>query len=243
MTQEADFGERMRDRLALVQERNTAALSEVADVLMERVVEGGGLVLAAGAGHSFNAVTEAFHRAGGLATVKPLHEPQLLLVNGASSSTAAERRQGLAAEVLDRAKPDPGDVLFVFSTSGVNFYPVEMARAAADRRIPVVAVTSRECNAAAPARAGATLGEEADHVLDTCVNPGDVAYPPQHPETGPLSSLANTFLWNLLLAELHARAAASGRRLPLWRSSNMHGGDEANAGLLEHYRSRIPELG
>ncbi|MFD0775857.1 sugar isomerase domain-containing protein [Streptomonospora algeriensis] len=243
MTQEADFGELMREQLALVQERNTAALAEVADVLMERVVAGGGVVLAAGAGHSFNAVTEAFHRAGGLATVKPLHDPRLLLVNGASSSTAAERRQGLAAEVLDRSEPDPGDVLFVFSTSGVNFYPVEMAREAADRRIPVVAVTSRECNLAAPLRAGSTLSEEADHVLDTCVSPGDVAYPPQRPETGAMSSMANAFLWNLLLAELHSRAAASGRDLPLWRSSNMSGGDEANAGLLERYRPRIPELG
>lgn len=136
MTQEADFGELMREQLAQVQERNTAALAEVADVLMERVVAGGGVVLAAGAGHSFNAVTEAFHRAGGLATVKPLHDSRLQLVNGASSSTAAERTPGLAADVLDRAKPDPGDVLFVFSTSGVNFYPVEMAREAADRRIP-----------------------------------------------------------------------------------------------------------
>ncbi|GAA4925798.1 SIS domain-containing protein [Streptomonospora halophila] len=243
MTQEADFGALMRDRLALVQERNAAALAEVADVLMERVVEGGGVVLAAGAGHSFNAVTEAFYRAGGLATVKPLHAPELLPVNGASSSTAAERKRGLAAEVLARAKPEAGDVLFVFSTSGVNFYPVELAREAADRRIPVVAVTSRECNAAAPPRAGSTLSEEADHVLDTCVLPGDVSYPPASPETGAVSSLANAFLWNLLLAELHSRAAAAGIRLPLWRSSNMPGGDEANAGLLERYQPRVPELG
>ncbi|MUL41164.1 sugar isomerase domain-containing protein [Streptomonospora sp. PA3] len=242
MTQAADFGAVMCERLALVQQRNEAALAEVADVLMERVVEGSGVILAAGAGHSFNAVAEAFYRAGGPATVKPLHTPELLPVNGASSSTAAERRPGLAAEVLARAEPEPGDVLFVFSTSGVNFFPVEMAREAADRRIPVVAVTSRECNAAAPARAGSTLSEEADHVLDTCVRPGDVAYPPEAPVTGPMSSLANAFLWNLLLAELHSRAEAAGTDLPLWRSSNMPGGDEANAGLLRRYLPRVPEL-
>ncbi|QBI53528.1 sugar isomerase domain-containing protein [Streptomonospora litoralis] len=242
MTDEADFGALMRERLALVQERNAAALSEVADVLMERGVRGGGVVLAAGAGHSFNAVSEAFHRAGGLATVKPLHAPEVLPYNGASSSTAAERRPGLAAEVLTRAAPDAGDVLFVFSNSGINPYPVEMAREAADRRIPVVAVTSRACNAAAPPRAGSTLGDEADHVLDTLVEPGDVSYPPENPVTGPMSSLANAYLWNLLLAELHSRAAAAGLDLPLWRSSNVPGGDEANAGLLEHYRPRIPEL-
>src|SRR5690625_3482743 len=211
MTDETDFGAVMRERLALVQEHNAPALAEVADVLMERIVRGDGIILAAGAGHSFNAVSEAFHRAGGLATVKPLHAPEVLPYNGASTSTAAERRPGLAAEVLARAKPDSGDVMFVFSTSGVNYYPVEMAREAADRRIPVVAVTSRECNAAAPPRAGSTLGDEADHVLDTLVQPGDVSYPPENPVTAPMSSLANAYLWNLLLAELHTRATAAGR--------------------------------
>ncbi|GAB3465381.1 SIS domain-containing protein [Streptomonospora sediminis] len=242
MTNEADFGALMREQLALVQDRNAAALAEVADILMERVVRGSGIILAAGAGHSFNAVAEAFYRAGGLATVKPLYAPELLPVNGASASTAAERRSGLAAEVLARSKPGPDDVLFVFSTSGVNFYPVELAREAADRRIPVVAVTSPECNAAAPRRAGSTLAAEADHVLDTGVRPGDVAYPPQRPETGAMSSLANTYLWNLLLAELYSRADRAECTLPLWRSSNMPGGDDANAGLLEHYLPRIPEL-
>ncbi|MDA0568069.1 sugar isomerase domain-containing protein [Streptomonospora sp. S1-112] len=239
----ADFGALMRAELARVQRLNEAALAEVADVLMERVVRGEGVILAGGAGHSLNAVTEAFYRAGGLATVKPLYAPELLPVHGASASTAAERRAGLAAEVMAKARPGDSDVLFVFSTSGVNPYPVELAREAADRRIPVVAVTSRACNAAAPRRAGTTLSEEADHVLDTGVNPGDVAYPPSAPVTGAASSLANTFLWNLLLAELHDRAAASGLRLPLWRSSNTHGGDDSNARLFERYLPRVPELG
>ena len=57
-----------------------------------------------------------------------------------------------------------------------------------------------------------------------------------------LSSLANAFLWNMLLVELFDLAAAEGIELPLWRSSNTVGGDEANAANLEHYGQRVPGL-
>ena len=32
-------------------------------------------------------------------------------------------------------------------------------------------------------------------------------------------------------------------QLPLWRSANVEGGDAANADLLRHYQTRIPQLG
>ncbi|MFC3995611.1 sugar isomerase domain-containing protein [Nocardiopsis sediminis] len=238
-----EFGQDMLRHLAAVEEANEAALCGVADLLLERVVRRPGLLLAAGAGHSLIGVGEAFYRAGGLAPVRPLFRPELLPLNGAQASTAAERTSGLAGRVLDDAAPGPDDVVAVFSTSGVNPYPVELARAARGRGLPVVAVTSRACNAAAPQRAGGTLGAEADHVLDTLVRPGDAAYPPGAPVTAAMSTLANGFLWNLLLARLHQRATAAGLELPLWRSSNTADGDTANAALLLRYAGRIPELG
>lgn len=232
----------MRAQLARVQEHNATAIGAVAELLLERVVRGDGVALVAGSGHSVGAIAEAFFRAGGLATVKPLYSPELFPLHGAAASTAAERRSGLAAEILAKSDPAAGDVLFVYSTSGVNPYPVELAREARRLAIPVVAVTSRACSAVAPKRAGGTLAEEADHVLDTLIPPGDAGYPPQAPVTAPTSSLVNVYLWNLLLAELHGRAGSAGLDLPLWRSANIEGGDDANAGLFAHYRPRIPEL-
>ena len=40
-----------------------------------------------------------------------------------------------------------------------------------------------------------------------------------------------------------APVTESGVRLPLWRSANVEGGDAANADLLRHYQTRIPQLG
>src|SRR3981081_1376599 len=107
-------------------DHNVTAVAEVAELLLA-CVRADGTVLTAGAGHSLAAVAETFYRAGGLACVRPLYHPDLLPMHGAVSSTKAERRHGLAAEVLG---PDPlgaKDVLVVFSTSGVNPYPVELA--------------------------------------------------------------------------------------------------------------------
>lgn len=195
-----------------------------------------GLVYTAGAGHSLAAVAETFYRAGGLACVYPLYHPDLLPMHGARASTGAERRSGLAAQVLAAAAPGTADVLVVFSNSGANPYPVELATAA---RAPVIAVTSRASVAAAPRRAPSTLLEQADVVLDTGIRPGDASYPPEAPRTAALSTVLTAFLWNSVLARLLTLADVD---VPLWRSSNVPGGDEANAALLARYQYRIPAL-
>jgi uncharacterized phosphosugar-binding protein len=231
-----------RDHLHRVAEHNAGAVAEVAEQLLA-CVRADGLVLTAGAGHSLAAVAETFYRAGGLACVRPLFHPDLLPLNGAVSSTKAERRAGLAAEVLGDDPLGEHDVLVVFSTSGVNPYPVELATIVRAAGRAVVAVTSGPACLVAPRRADSTLAEQARIVLDTLVPPGDSTYPPHAPVVAPISTVANAFLWNLVLVGLIDAAAEHGVTLPLWRSSNVPGGDEANAGLMARYTPRVPALG
>ncbi|MEV6612103.1 sugar isomerase domain-containing protein [Kutzneria sp. NPDC051319] len=236
-----DYGTFLRDELGRVEQHNADTLDKVADVLLA-AIKADGTVLTAGAGHSLAAVAETFYRAGGLACVRPLYHPSLLPMHGALSSTTAERRSGLAAEVLDGVALTDKDVLIIFSTSGINPYPVELARQAKAAGTPVVAFTSIATSSVAPKRAGTTLAEEATFVLDNLVIPGDAAYPPAAPVTAPSSSLANAFLWNLLLVRLLDRATATGFDLPLWRSANVEGGDAANKAMLAKYTPRIDVL-
>ncbi|MFS8100757.1 SIS domain-containing protein [Lentzea alba] len=238
----SDYGNLVRTHLTRVEQHNAGALDDVAELVLA-AVQADGILLTAGAGHSLAAVAETFYRAGGLACVRPIYHPELLPMHGAISSTSAERRSGLAGEVLREAGLAPHDVLFVFSTSGVNYYPVELAQEAASRGCPVVAVTSVTASAQAPRRAGSTLAEVATVVLDNLVPPGDSTYPEQAPVTAAVSTLATTFLWNLLMVRLVDKATETGVQLPLWRSANVEGGDAANADLLRHYQTRIPQLG
>lgn len=231
---------RQLDRLA---EHNSEALRQASKLVIE-CVNADGLIFTAGAGHSLAGVLETFYRAGGLAAVRPLYHPDLLPLHGAATSTATERMDGLAVETLREAGLSSGiDMLVVFSNSGINPYPVELAAHAHSEGSAVVAVTSPAAAAGAPKRTSAgTLAEHATVVLDTLVPPGDCTHPGTDPATAPGSSLANVFLWNLLLVETYERAAESGLRLPWWRSSNAPGGDEANATHLEHYGTRVTRL-
>ncbi len=234
--------ERTLDHLARIGEHNHASIQAAAHTLMSHL-QAGGLICTAGAGHSLAGVLETFYRAGGLAAVRPLHHPDLLPLHGAMTSTRAERRSGLAIEVLAEAEFRGGlDALVVFSHSGINPYPVELAMHARRQGSPVVAITSTAAGANAPRRAASTLAAEADLVLDTLVPAGDTTYPEQAPVTAPLSTMGNTYVWNLLLVALHDAATASGTELPMWRSANVEGGDEANAAHLDRYGDRVPGL-
>ena len=237
----AGFGTSMRAHLERVEAHNAAVLDEVADRAME-VIGAGGVLLAAGTGHSVALVLETFYRAGGLACVKPVFHPGLLPLSGGFASSLLERTKGLAAVLVAAAAARPGELAFVFSSSGANPVPVELAQCLRDGGVGVVGVTSLPHLRQAPARAGVKLDEVADFVIDTLVPPGDAAYHRDGASTGPLSSLASVYVWNLLLARLVDRAATAGVDLPLWRSSNTPGGDAHNSALADRYRPRIPSL-
>ncbi|MBM7775219.1 putative phosphosugar-binding protein [Actinokineospora baliensis] len=236
------YGDQVLAHLARVGAHNADALDDVSDLVLA-CVRADGLVLTAGAGHSLAAVAETFFRAGGLANVRPLFTEDLQVFGGARRATAAERRPGLARSVFSLVTRSGHEVLFLFSNSGINHYPVELALTALEAGVPVVAVTSPAASADTPPRAGTKLSLNATIILDTLTGPGDVSYPADSPVTASLSTLSNAYLWNQVLARVFDKATAAGVQLPLWRSSNVEGGDAANAGLLERYGERVPQLG
>jgi uncharacterized phosphosugar-binding protein len=197
-----------------------------------------GLLYAAGAGHSLAAVMETFFRAGGLAFVRPLWDPSILPLGGARASTAAEREAGLGAAVARRAGIVAADTVLVFSNSGVNPYPVEIALHARAVGATVIAMTSVESSKSAPKRAEHRLFEISDIVLDTAVPAGDVTWPPLEPVTAPASTIITASLWAAILRQIDTIAPDA----PRWKSANLAGTDDLNAALVERFAPRIPEL-
>jgi uncharacterized phosphosugar-binding protein len=232
----------VRGLLDRVDEANKDALGRAAGLLLQ-CLQRDGLIHVAASGHSLALVCETFYRAGGLAAVRPLWRQEMLPLSDAQGSTVAERTPGLGPAVVAAAAPQPGDVAVVFSTSGRNPYPVEVAAACRERDVAVVAVTSPLASRAAQARHDSTLAQHADVVLDTAVPPGDVAYPGGDPRTSAVSTITAAYVWAALLAELDDLAMVCGFELPRWRSANVPGGDAANVGLFTRYGPRVPELG
>ncbi|TDB98769.1 sugar isomerase domain-containing protein [Actinomadura sp. 7K534] len=236
-----DFPGRVRGLLDDLDAASGEAIGEAAALLLDSV-EAGGIVHVAGAGHSLALVCETFYRAGGLAAVRPVWDPRVLPLGGAARSTRAERRAGAGRAVVEAAAPAPPDVAVVFSTSGRNPYPVEIAAECAAREVPVVAVTSVRAARGAAARAATTLADHARIVLDTRVPPGDVLHPAGAPRTAAVSTVLAAYAWARVLAALDDLAAERGADPARWTSANVPGGDAVNAALLERYRHRVPEL-
>lgn len=216
---------------------NTASIDAAARAIV-RTHHLGGLVYTAGSGHSMAMVMETFFRAGGLAMVRPLQDPVLFPLNGAQASTAAEREAGLGVRVVADAGITEADTVVVFSNSGRNPYPVEVAMGAGASGACTIAFTSVATSRGAAPRGPARLFEVADIVLDTLTPPGDVSRPADQPVTAPLSTIACAVLW----AEILARVVELDPGVPLWRSANADGNDDHNARLVKQLSERIPEL-
>ena len=236
------WGTVMRAHLQRVEEQNAAVLDAVAERMLD-VIDGDGLIYVGGTGHSIALELEAFYRAGGLACVQPLYHASLLPLHGGQESTLCEKTPGLARLLVQNCTAGPHDLAFVFSNSGVNAVPIELAEELQRRGAPVVAVVSLTHLTAAPARMGRKLDECADYVVDTLVPYGDAAYPTgDGATTAGLSSLTGVYVWDLLLARVADGARSRGIRLPIWTSSNVAGGSERNAELFARFAHRVPML-
>ena len=237
---QVDFGRSIREHLEIVEGMNTDEVDAVA-ALMLKVIRSGGLIYTAGTGHSLAMVMESFYRAGGLACVRPLYHPALLPLEGARFSTHSEKTSGLAAGILEKARPTKDDMAFIFSHSAANAVPVELAIGLHEKQVPIVAVASKVHISSAGRHP--TVLEFATHVLDTRVPYGDATCDTfGGARTAPISTLVGAFLWNLLLSRLAALAAHEHIVLPVWTSSNVKDGEERNHALMNAYMPRVPEL-
>ncbi len=226
----------------ILQQADTLAC--IADLMVDSVVNNR-RIFVFGTGHSHMVAEEGHYRAGGLACVVPILFSSLMVHESAYMATKIERVPGLASTLLDRYKPDSSEIIFIFSVSGVNALPVEMAIKAKERGLIVIGVTNAAyCRVAPLSSLGKRLIEVADHVLDCGGIPGDsiVPIPGTSWRVGPTSTIMNATLWNCLVTETVFRLQAAGQEIPIYLSNNMPGAAEHNQGLIQAWSGRNPHL-
>ena len=219
-------------------------LGQIAAVMTQTIADDGQIFLF-GTGHSHMIAEEGHYRAGGLAPVIPILITSLMLHENAVLSGAVERTPGLAEPLLVNYNPRAGDMIFIFSNSGVNQLPVEMALAAKAKGLIVVSVSSLAYAQIAPLSSlGRRLDDVADFALDNHGRPGDslitiegVPWP-----TGPSSTIVGCLIWQCLVTETVSNLHKQGRPAPLYASANMAGAADHNQTLLETWRKRNPHL-
>ncbi|HZM20486.1 MAG TPA: SIS domain-containing protein [Anaerolineales bacterium] len=194
-----------------------------------------------GTGHSHLLAEEAFYRAGGLANVVPILTEHFMLHHLPALGSRLERTPDLADIILNRYAPDLGEMLFIFSNSGVNRLPVEMALRGRERKMLVVGVSSFAYARQAPlSDLGLRLDESVDLALDNGGIPGDALLElADFPwRVAPSSTVIGALIWNCLVSETARLLLNSGITPPIFVSINVAGAAEHNQALLEKWRPR-----
>lgn len=233
-----DYLTKVIDILEEVKNTQTENIEKASEYIAESCRNGGYLYVF-GTGHSHIMAEEIYIRAGGLALVRPILEPALMLHEMPNKSTLLERLDGYSKALLKLHKVTEKDVLLIISNSGRNPATVEMALEAKKLNCKVIALTSLQHSSMVSSRhkSGLRLFEAADVVIDTCGPFGDAAYYIKDLDTpvGPTSDILGTAIVQALVTNSIDKMTAKGYIVPVFKSSNVDGADEYNEGLFEKY--------
>jgi uncharacterized phosphosugar-binding protein len=201
-------------------------------------------------GHSNLGSQEVFFRAGGLMHISAILDEGTLLSGGALRSMAIERTPGYGTIVIDDYNLQAGDLLFIVNAYGINSATIDAALEAKRRGVTTIGVTSVKHALSTPENHPArhpskkNLFEVVDLVLDSKVEVGDavVEIPNLDQRVAAISTFANAYLLNCVMAEAVQLLVQEGVTPPIWMSGNAPGGDEANARFIERFKGRIRKL-
>ena len=164
------------DTLGRLLDREAANIATAAEWLAD-AVGSGGLIRLFATGHSSLLIQDLFYRAGGLAPVDAILEDSVTGYRDVTKSEHVERLEGFAPLILDHRRLEPNDALVVFSQSGRNAVPIEVAQQARVRGLHTIAVTSLAHATGQTSRhsSGMHLYDVAELVIDTGTPLGDCA--------------------------------------------------------------------
>ncbi|MBU5268108.1 SIS domain-containing protein [Virgibacillus proomii] len=221
-----------------VVENESDSINDASELIFNSCKNGGRFYVF-GSGHSHMVAEEIYIRAGGLAYVKGILPPELMLHQMPNKSTYLERLDGYSKNILSLYKVEAGDTIMVVSNSGRNNIPVEMCLEAKKLGASVIALTSMPHSTTVTSRhsSGKKIYEIADVTIDSHAPKGDAAYRIDgvDADLGPTSDFTCIGIAQTIIIGVITKLKEAGLDVPVFKSSNLDGADEYNDQLFDKY--------
>lgn len=249
-TASAQYLAQICEHLQRLHDEETDSIREAAKMIAEHVKHDKVVYAYGPGGHSNLASQEVFFRAGGLMHVSAMLDEGTLLSGGALRSMAVERTPGYGKIVLDDYGLGEGDLLIIINAYGINSATIDAATEARSRGAKTIGVTSvshaSQTSEGHVARHPSkdNLHDLVDVVVDSKVPVGDavVKIDGLDQRVAAISTFANAYLLNAIVAETVQLLVEEGTSPPIWTSGNAPGGDEANSQFIDEFKGRIKNL-
>lgn len=213
-------------------------LNSAADLIIHSITSNGKFYVT-GTGHSHMIAEEFYARAGGFAQVYPILPSEFMLHEHPRKSTEVERIEDYAKVIMHLYKVKQGDILLIASNSGRNGMIVELAKLAQETGVKVIAFTNPRRPEEEKSRhsSGKYLFQYSDIVIDNCTGEGDAAFYVEEACTcmGAVSTIIGAYTAQFISILLAKKLALKGIIPPVFKSSNIDGGDEWNRSMFEKY--------
>ncbi len=201
----------------------------------------GGQTYVFGTGHNHCIAEESLHRSGGFAGACPILDENIDFSLGVKKASKFERNKKLAKKILKKYNLKKNDLIIIFSNSGINQLPIEIAKIAKRKRIFVISVLSTKyLNSLVKARYK-KLNNYSDLNIDNHTPKGDTLLQVKSTGISSASTIAGIFILNAIWAELSILLKKE-KPLPFYKSSNLPDSFEHNSFLEKKYSKRNKHL-
>jgi len=236
---EFEYSNRIQEIMENAEKINSEAIKVLANKIKE-VTENHGMIHCFGTGHSHMLGVELSTRAGGLANVNAMLDPDASTTFGAERSGKIERLSGLADIIYENYDINPKtDMMIITSNSGRNGVPIEMAMRCKKEGLYCVSVTNVDQSKNQTSRhpSGKRLFELTDLVINSSLPVGDAVLNVGGYGCGAASSIVTMFLLNIAVTEAVKLMVKDEKEVPILISQNVDG--HTTSDLAKSFYSRI----
>lgn len=220
-------------------------LDQAAQIITDTMVHDGVLHVF-GCGHSQMFGEELCFRTGGLVPINAIMIPQYNIYPNVKLSQIMERQEGVAKGVLESMETSNADTMLIVSVSGRNAAGIDMALAAKEKGMKVIAVSALQYSKNVTSRHSSKkrLMDVSDLTIDICGIKGDAVLEDERVSERFCSTSTVTAMTILIgvMGQVIQNMADLGINPPIWVSGNLDRGDEINKEHIRKYKHKVTIL-